>query len=469
MTVPVEIFRGERTQVLGMARSGLAAARALAAGGATVRCWDDSEAGREAAQAAGFTLADPSAPGALDGAAALVMAPGVPLTHPKPHPAVAAARAAGAPILGDVELLVRARPAARFVAVTGTNGKSTTTALIGWMLKSAGRQVEVGGNLGVPALALAPLEEDGIYVLETSSYQLDLIDEAAFDVGVFLNITPDHLDRHGSLEGYVAAKARIFKNAKPGAAAVVAVDDAHTRRIADALAARADRRLVRASAETPCPGGVYAAPGAKGAAVLIDDLDGDAVAAATLADCPALRGRHNWQNAAAAYAVCRLVGLSARDAADGLASFPGLAHRQERVGEIDGVVYVNDSKATNAEAAAKALSAYDSIYWIAGGRGKAGGYAALEPHLGHVRAAFLIGEAADEMGRALSPSVPVVQCGDLETAVERASTLARKEGGAGATVLLSPACASFDQFKDFEARGDAFRTLVARRAAQGAA
>ncbi len=456
MTVPVDIFRGERTQVLGMARSGLAAARALSQGGAEVLCWDDSEKGRAAAEAEGFHLADPTRPGGLERLAAMIPAPGIPLTHPKPHPALAAAKAAGVPILGDVELLLRQQVAAKSVGITGTNGKSTTTALIGHMLATAGRRVEVGGNLGTAALALAPLGADGIYVLEMSSYQLDLIDRAAFDVAVFLNITPDHLDRHGSLDGYIAAKERIFRNGKPGAVAIVAVDDAHTARIADMLAAKGDRRLIRVSAEAPCPGGVYA----DGETALIDDLDGMAERALAFADCPSLPGRHNRQNAVAAYAVGRVLGLSAEAAAAGLASFPGLAHRQERVAEIGGIAYINDSKATNIEAAAKALDSYADLYWIAGGRAKEGGFDALIPHLGQVRHAFLIGEAADAMQAALAPHIPVTVSRTMETAVRQASTLAGEERGAGAAILLSPACASFDQFQDFEARGEAFRAIV---------
>lgn len=462
MTIPVDIFHGKRTQVLGMARSGLAAARALTLGRAEVLCWDDSESGREAARTQGFTLSDPCADDGLRDMAALIPAPGIPLTHPKPHPAIAKAKRAGVPVLGDVELLLRQHPETTAIGVTGTNGKSTTTALIGHMLTTAGRRAEVGGNLGTAALALAPIAagEDGAYVLEMSSYQLDLIEAGAFDIGVFLNITPDHLDRHGGLDGYIAAKARLFRNDKPGGVAIVAVDDAHTRTIADAMAERGTRRLVRVSADASCPGGVHvrAEDG-----WLIDDLDGAGVAALDLADCPALPGRHNWQNAVAAYAVGRLMGLDAKTCAAGLTSFPGLAHRQERVGHLAGALVINDSKATNVEATAKALASYDAIYWIAGGRAKEGGFEALVPYLDAVRHAFLIGEAAPTLDAALSPHVPTTLSGDLETAVAQATTLAGEEGGAGATILLSPACASFDQFKDFEARGDAFRAIVSRR------
>ncbi|MBP5857730.1 UDP-N-acetylmuramoyl-L-alanine--D-glutamate ligase [Marivibrio halodurans] len=464
MTIPVDIFRGQRTQILGMARSGLAAARALREGAAEVLCWDDSEAGRAAAEGAGFPLADPTRPGGFQDVAALIPAPGIPLTHPAPHPAIAKAKAEGVPVLGDVELLLRQKAGTPAIGITGTNGKSTTTALIGHMLTVAGHRAEVGGNLGTAALALAPLESgEGAYVLEMSSYQLDLIDRGAFDIGVFLNVTPDHLDRHGGLDGYIAAKRRMFRNDKPGGVAIVAVDDAHTRRLAADLVAAGTRRLIPVSAERPCPGGVHI-DGAK--ATLIDDIDGAARAVLPLADCPALPGRHNWQNAVAAYAACRMMGLDAAQAAAGLKSFPGLAHRQERVGRLAGALCINDSKATNVEAAAKALASYDRIYWIAGGRAKEGGFDALPAHLGAVRHAFLIGEAADALDAVLSAHVPTTRSGDLETAVAQASTLAGEEGGTGAAILLSPACASFDQFKDFEQRGDAFRAIVARLADQ---
>ena len=469
MPVSLDIFRGERVGVLGLARSGLAAAHALARGGAAVVCWDDSEAGRATAAAAGFEVADPAEPDVLDGAAALVPAPGVPLTHPAPHPAIARAKRLGVPILGDVELLGRAQPDARYLGVTGTNGKSTTTALIGHMLAAAGRNVAVGGNIGRAALALPPLDADGIYVLEVSSYQLDLIDRHAFDVAVLLNIAPDHLERHGGMAGYVAAKRRIFRNDKPASVAIVGRDDATSAAIADELAAAAAagpaaRRLI------PVTGGGAASPG--GAWVdadgrLIDDLEGAGERVLDLARCPALPGRHNAQNAAAAYAACRALGLTAAEAVAGLASFPGLPHRQERVATRDGITFVNDSKATNPEAAARALASYDRVYWIAGGRAKEGGFDSLTPQVGPVARALLIGEAAGALAEALAAAgVPVTRCAGLDAAVAEAFTLARSEESSGAetVILLSPACASFDQFKDFEARGDAFKAAVARLA-----
>jgi UDP-N-acetylmuramoylalanine--D-glutamate ligase len=467
MTVPVTLFRGKRTQVLGMARSGLAAARALLQGGADVVCWDDGASGRNAAEDAGFPLSDPMRAGGYQDIAALIPAPGIPLTHPSPHPAIAKAQAEGVAVLGDVELLLRQQTDATAIGITGTNGKSTTTALIGHMLATANKRVEVGGNLGTAALALEPLEADGLYVLEMSSYQLDLIDRAGFDVAVFLNITPDHLDRHGDLAGYITAKKRIFKNDKPGAVAIIAVDDAHTRAIADELAAGDThaRRVIRISAQSLCPGGIYTEDDAR----LIDDLDGRAQAILDFAECPSLPGRHNRQNALAAYTVARVLGVEAKVAAQGLRTFPGLAHRQERVAEIDGVSYINDSKATNIEAAAKALASYPRIYWIAGGRAKAGGFDDLLAHLDTVAHAFLIGEAGAEMAETFKGKIPVTLSETMETALTQASTLAGQEGGAGAAVLLSPACASFDQFKDFEARGDAFRTLVEQLKPRGAA
>ncbi|HZB93210.1 MAG TPA: UDP-N-acetylmuramoyl-L-alanine--D-glutamate ligase, partial [Stellaceae bacterium] len=392
----------------------------------------------------------------LDGAAALVLSPGIPHRFPAPHPVAAEARAAGAEIIGDIELLARARPEATYVAVTGTNGKSTTTALIGHILKAAGRTVETGGNLGTPALALAPLGPGGIYVLELSSYQLELTESLASRVAVLLNITPDHLDRHDGMEGYIAAKRRVFGVRRPAENAVIGIDDAPSRAIAEALAAAGVPRIIPISAETRAPGGVFVEGGR-----LIDDLDRAARPVLDLASLARLPGRHNWQNAAAAYAAARCLGLEASAIAAALRSFPGLAHRQELVATIDGVRYVNDSKATNADAAAKALACYDDIYWIAGGIAKEGGIAALAPLFPRIRRAFLIGRAAAEFAETLAGRAPFERSADLATALAAARSAALAAPRPGAVVLLSPACASFDQFADFEERGEVFRRLVA--------
>jgi UDP-N-acetylmuramoylalanine--D-glutamate ligase len=451
--IAVDAFRGETVAVMGLARSGLAAADALLAGGARVLAWDDAPGRRDTAQRRGIPLADlaetPFAP-----IKALILSPGIPHTYPKPNIVAAAARAAGTPIIGDIELLARAVPEARFVGVTGTNGKSTTTALIAHILASAGRQVAVGGNLGTAALTLARLGTDGIYVLELSSYQLELIDRAAFDVAVWINLTPDHLDRHGDMAGYIAAKRRIFKNARGTPSAIVGIDDSPSREMADVLDRENAWRVTRISVISESMGGVFVKHGR-----IIDETGRSAENVIDLNEVPLLPGRHNWQNAAAAYATARALGLARADIAAGIASFPGLAHRQETVATRGGVRFINDSKATNADAAATALACYDHIYWIAGGVPKAGGIASLGPYFPRIRRAFLIGDAARDFAATLDGRVPHEISATLDRAVAAAFAAAQAAGG-GAVVLLSPACASFDQFSDFEARGEAFRALV---------
>src|SRR5216684_3716675 len=428
--IVVDSFAGRRIAVLGLARSGRAAAHALAAGGATVLAWDDDPAVRDSL-AAEIALTD-LAPADWRQIPALVLSPGIPRTYPEPHPAVLRAREAGSEIIGDIELLGRAQPDAFYVGITGTNGKSTTTALIGHIFTAAGRRVEIGGNLGTPALSLAPLGRDGTYVLEASSFQLELIDSLAFDVAVLLNITPDHLDRHGGMEGYIAAKRRIFAHQGTVSTAIVGINDPICRAIADELRGGPGRVLPISVTES-APGGVYVDRGQ-----LVDATGDQPIAVLELALAERLPGSHNWQNAAAAYAAARSVGVAAEDAASAIRSFPGLAHRQELVDTIDGVRYINDSKATNADAAEKALACYEAIYWIAGGLPKAGGITSLGPYFRRLRHAYLIG-----------------------TATAAAAERARRDGVPGAVVLLSPACASYDQFAHFEARGDAFRALVA--------
>jgi UDP-N-acetylmuramoylalanine--D-glutamate ligase len=453
--ITVSRFADRPVAVFGLGRSGIASALSLAAGGATVWAWDDNEKSRAAAAEWGVTLKEPAT---YDWrrAAALLLSPGVPLTHPAPHPVVTTARQAGCPVIGDIELLALAQPKAAYVGITGTNGKSTTTALIGHILKEAGRTVETGGNLGAPALGLKPLEAGGIYVLELSSYQLDLIDEAAFDVAVFINLSPDHLDRHGGMDGYVAAKRRIFGHQKPHMMAIVGVDDDLSRSIFEDLKAEGGRRVVPISCLRRVSKGVFAAGGR-----LVDDMEGAMRSVIDLAEAPTLPGEHNWQNAAAAYAAARAVGVEREVIAKALLTYPGLAHRQERIASVDGIPFINDSKATNADAAARALACYDAIYWIAGGLAKEGGLAGTEPYYPRIRRAFLIGAAEAAFAETLAGQVPVSRCGTLEVAVREAHKLAAAEALPGAVVLLSPACASFDQFTSFEHRGDAFRDLVA--------
>jgi len=445
--------------VLGLGRSGRATVEALRAAKLPVWAWDDNKETREPLRRDGWPIAN------LDDrdlreARCLVMSPGIPHTYPVPHPVARRAREAGCAIAGDGELFARVHPEARCIGITGTNGKSTTTALIGHVLQAAGRPCAVGGNLGTPILALEPLPADGLYVLEMSSYQLELTPSLVFVVAVLLNVTPDHLDRHGGMNGYVAAKRQVFRGQPEQATAVVGIDDAHCQEIADEIAAAGQRRLVPVSVRKPVPGGVYVEGG-----TLVDALgDGPPVPVLEMHEAPALPGLHNAQNAAAAYAATRVLGVDAAAIVDAIRSFPGLPHRQQLVAVIDGVAFVNDSKATNADAAAKALACYDTVFWIAGGRPKEGGLQGLEPFFSRIRHAFLIGEAAEGFAHTLDGVVPTTLCGTLDRAVaaaaEAAAVVAAGARGMRPVVLLSPACASFDQFANFEARGDAFRALV---------
>ncbi len=460
--IAVEAFRDRQVAVFGLGASGLASAKALVAGGAEPLCWDDSLAGREAAENEGLTVVDLTRCNWGD-IAALCVAPGVPLTHPAPHPMVDLARMTDTPVLGDIELFARAvanapdhaRP--RIVAITGTNGKSTTTALIGHILAACGRDAQVGGNIGRPALALDPIHAGAIYVLELSSYQLDLTTSLAPDVSVFLNLAPDHLDRHGDMDGYLAAKTRIFQRQGGDHVAVLGVDDAHTQRLANAMmAAQSGPRVIPISAGRALGRGAHAVGG-----VLYDSIDGRAVEeVADLRVAAALTGRHNWQNAAAAYAATRALGVSSRRIGQALQFFPGLPHRLENVAVAGTVRFINDSKATNPAAARQALASYETIYWIAGGRAKDGGVSELLSLMPRVAKAYLIGEAAEAMAAALKGRVVVQICRTMEAAVEAAGRDALDAASPHPVVLLSPACASFDQYANFEKRGDHFRSLA---------
>jgi UDP-N-acetylmuramoylalanine--D-glutamate ligase len=440
-------FAQMRVAVVGLGKAGLPAARRLRDWGAAVTCWDDGEAARAEATAQGLPVADPAQGFEFD---ALLLSPGIPHLLPRVHPAAAAARAAGAPILADVEFLFRAVRAAgskaRFVGITGTNGKSTTTALLAHLLARAGVPVEVGGNLGPAALDMRILGDDGVYVLEMSSYMLERIADLRFNVAAMLNLSPDHLDRHGDMAGYRAAKARIFARQSREDVAVLGQDDEATAGLGAQLAAR----LVPISGTAAQTGGVWAE------GPLLRDDHG---IIADLAACPTLPGAHNAQNAAAASAMALALGLPRTALAAGLASYPGLPHRQELVGRIGAVRFVNDSKATNADSAARALSSYDRILWIAGGTGKEGGITPLAEYFPRIAEAFLIGRDAPEFAATLAAhGVAHRLCGTLAEAVPAAAEAARR--GAADVVLLSPAAASWDQFTGFDARGDAFRTLV---------
>jgi UDP-N-acetylmuramoylalanine--D-glutamate ligase len=443
-------YHGKNIGVVGLGKSGMATIAALEASGAKVFAWDDGLAKKGGAP---VTLTPLEAwPWAE--MADLILSPGVPLTHPQPHEAVTLAKQHGVRVIGDVELLLTACPEAIVIAITGTNGKSTTTALIGHILGQAGRRIEVGGNLGTPVLSFAQLGKGDIYVLELSSYQLELLDKARIHCGCFLNITPDHLDRHGTMEGYVNAKKNIFLRQQPGDTCIIGVDDAYTEAVAREFLARGDRRVIPVGVKERVSQGIDVKHG------MITDRTNAEPLAIDLSPCLALKGEHNWQNAAVAYAACRFAGLSVEQIEAGLVSFPGLAHRMERVGTVRGVTFVNDSKATNADAAAKALGSYDSIYWIAGGLPKEGGITTLGAYFPRIRHAFLIGQAAEEFARTLEGYVPYTLCGTLEVATKKAAEMAWREALADATVMLSPACASWDQWPNFEVRGHAFRDYV---------
>jgi UDP-N-acetylmuramoylalanine--D-glutamate ligase len=453
--IPVTVFKGRKVALFGLGGSGLATAKALVAGGADVVAYDDNPDSTAKAAAEGITVADlrtvhwPSL-------AAFVLAPGVPLTHPKPHWTVELARAAGVEIIGDVELFVRERrahsPDCPFIAITGTNGKSTTTALIAHILRASGRDTQLGGNIGTAVLTLDPPKAERYYVVECSSYQIDLAPTLNPTAGLLLNLTPDHLDRHGTMQHYGEVKERLVAGSNT---AVIGVDDSYCALIADRVE-RAGVKVQRISKRNVVAEGLYAqdsqimlAQG--GTSSLFVDLDG----------IQTLRGSHNAQNSAAAIAACLAVGVSADDIRAGLKTFPGLKHRMQPVARRGSVSFINDSKATNADAAAPALSSYDRIYWIAGGLPKSGGISSLSSLFPRIAKAYLIGEAAAEFAATLGDTVPYEISGTLDKAVEHAASDAQKDENTGNVVMLSPACASFDQYKNFEVRGDAFVAHVA--------
>ena len=449
-------FKGKRVAMFGLARSGISCARALALGGAEVLAWDDSEPAVEKARAEGLQVTNLHTVD-FRTLSALVLSPGVPLTHPEPHWTVVKARAAGVEVIGDTEVFARAMQGtgARMVAITGTNGKSTTTALIGHVLKVAGLDVDVGGNIGQAVFNLRAPARERVYVLELSSFQIDLMPGLSPDVGILTNLTPDHLDRHGAMEHYAAVKSRMFTKQRDGQTALVGVDDDWCSSIADHIHGGPDLR--RVSVVRALDNGVSAPDG-----ILRDVRDGAVSAEIDLRGMPSLRGRHNWQNACMAYGAARAMGVDAKVIAEAMRSFPGLAHRMQEIGRAGHVAFVNDSKATNADAAEKALASYSNIFWIAGGIAKTGGIEPLSPYFPRVRKAYLIGVAAADFAESLKGKVEFEMCDTLARAVQAAARDAAASNGTEPVVLLSPACASFDQYKNFEVRGDAFAELVAR-------
>jgi len=447
---PVTTFPGQRVALFGLGGSGLATARALIAGGAQVVAWDDGAEGVAKAQGEGIPTADLRGED-WSGFAALILAPGVPLTHPEPHWTVRLAREAGIAIIGDIELFCRERraraPGAPFVAITGTNGKSTTTALIAHVLRQAGRDVQMGGNIGTAILSLEPPDPARVHVIEMSSFQIDLTPTLDPGVGVLMNITPDHLDRHGTMEQYAGIKERLIQGAD---LAVVGIDDAPSRAIAD----RRGERLVRVHVGSgPAP-----AEGLSVSEGIVRDASGEDLA--DVNGIGSLRGAHNWQNAAVAVAVARSLGLAPEAIRAGLASFPGLPHRMEEVGRRGSVLFVNDSKATNADSTEKALTAFRDIHWILGGKAKDGGIFPLVPYFERVAHAYLIGAASDAFAATLEGAVPFTRCGTLDVAVEKAAENAAASGAPEPVVLLSPACASWGMFADYRARGKRFAALA---------
>ena len=448
---PGLVYSGKRFAILGLGKTGQATARALSNTGAEVLIWDDSHP----VDIPGCTLANPLEVG-LEGYDALVMSPGIPLTHPTPHPVVALAQDQRVPVVGDIELLFRDQPNAPFVGITGTNGKSTVTALTAHLFATAGIAAGVGGNLGTAVFDIqrAP---DAPYVLELSSYQLDLCQTTRFHAAALLNLSADHLDRHGGMQGYIQAKLRIFQRQTLSDFAFISIDDEYCRSIASALERSGQYNVIKVSASEPVPGGISAVNG-------LLRFDDEATPLLDLKPLSSvLPGRHNWHNAAFAAGMGRAMGLRRDQIIAGLKTFRGLAHRQELLGVTkDGIAFVNDSKATNAEASQWALNAYERIYWIAGGQAKDGGIDPLMGSMSNVCATYLIGDAAQTFAKTLQTKAHARltshKCGTLEKAVAMAVHDARAAGGG--TILLSPACASWDQFDSFEARGDAFRALA---------
>ena len=455
--IPVTSFAGKTVAVFGLGGSGLASCHALKAGGAEVIAGDDGEERLAEAAKAGFVTADLRNE-SWSRFSALVLTPGAPLTHPAPHWTVFLARQAGVEVIGDIELFCRERqrhaPDAPFVAITGTNGKSTTTALLAHLTRVAGYDTQMGGNIGTAILSLEPPRKGRVHVIEMSSYQIDLTPSLDPNVGILLNVSEDHIDRHGTLAHYAAVKERLVAGVPPPGTAIIGVDDGWSRAAADRIE-QAGKRVVRVSVRNPLPDGIYvdhetiwrASGGARSEVARIGGIG-------------SLRGLHNAQNAACAAACAIALGISGEVLQKALRSFPGLAHRMEQVGRRHHVLFVNDSKGTNADAAARALSSFSDIFWIAGGKPKLGGITSLAEYFPRIRKAYLIGEAAPEFAATLGTSVPHEISQTLEVAVEHAARDAEASQLADPVVLLSPACASFDQYRNFEIRGARFRDLV---------
>jgi UDP-N-acetylmuramoylalanine--D-glutamate ligase len=455
--IPITTLAGKKVAVFGLGASGLASASALLAGGADVIAFDDDAVSVAKASAGGIPTSDLRNTDWTK-LAALVLAPGVPLTHPSPHWVVQLARKAAVEVIGDIELFCRERrhhaPQAPFVGVTGTNGKSTTTALIAHLAASAGMDAQLGGNIGTAILSLKPPQPGRVHVIECSSYQIDLAPSLDPSVGILINLTEDHLDRHGTMANYAAVKERLVAGVPHEGAAVIGVDDDWCRQIAKRLE-QAGEQVKQISVRRKLNNGFYL-----DASRIVRANGAEASPIAELGGIGALRGLHNAQNAACATAAALALGLDAPAIQAGLRSFPGLPHRMEEVGRRRAVLFVNDSKATNADSAAQALACFGDIFWIAGGRPKTGGIESLRSFFPRIRKAYLIGEAADQFAATLADTVPHEITGTLDKALAAAARDAAASSAAEPVVLLSPACASFDQYRNFEVRGDALRALV---------
>ncbi len=458
MTIALNIYNNQSIAVMGLGRSGLATITALIDGGAKIFAWDDNKNSRDIASKLGANICDLSNPDIIKSMQALILSPGIAHNHPAPHPVAKAAKDAGVKIIGDIELLYQQIPNANYIGITGTNGKSTTTALIGHILKDTGYITEIGGNLGFPVLDLAPLDQEGSYVLEMSSYQLELLATQKFNIALLLNITNDHLERHGGIDGYIAAKMNIFARQNKNDTAIISIDDDRTSGICQALSHK-PARVIAISTKHVMDGGVYLKDNH-----IIDDLDDKCKDVFNMSFATTLPGLHNAQNAIAAYTACRVIGLKPKDIIDAISDFKGLAHRQQIIAIIDNIAFVNDSKATNAEATTRALGCYKNIYWIAGGIEKNSDYSNITPFFKNINHGFLIGKSAKDMAKNLNikanektiNSLDLTISGDLKTAINQAFAMAISDGKKGSVILLSPACASFDQFKNFETRGDQF-------------
>ena len=458
--IAVDLFKNKTVGILGLARSGASAARALRAGGANIVAWDDKENAREGAPEG--TQIEPWEQWPWEELAALVLSPGIPLTHPAPHPAVQRANDAGVEIIGDIDLFARSVRAfgdrkhpAPIIAITGTNGKSTITALVGHILQACGFDAQVGGNIGKPALELSLPNPKTVFVLEVSSYQIDLSPNLHPNISVLSNISPDHIDRHGSVENYARVKGALLERTVADGCIVVGTDDPFSSALFSKLSATNGRDMVAVSVGKVLGRGAFVIEGK-----LYDASRHPAEEVGDLKQADHLRGIHNWQNAALAFAALRPLVRDSRKIMDALIRFPGLAHRMEEVRKIGNVRYVNDSKATNAEAASRALACFSDIYWIAGGTAKEGGIASLAPYFPRIRKAYLIGDAAPRFAETLKGMVEFELSQTIHKALSSAAEDAAKSSALEPVVLLSPACASFDQFRDFEERGEIFRSAV---------